>query len=154
MLFYRARTGTKDIPLPWVRALSLLALAAYPIGALILALGSARVVAVAAGYGLILAALIAAAALVGSSAQRIVGEQPEKLDEYEVHLRQRTLSLSYACFTVLVLLTVVYGAIAADKGLWLPRTYGEFNGLFWGVFLYASLLPTAVLAWALDAEPA
>ena len=154
MLFYRARTGSKDIPLPLVRTLSSLALTAYPLGALTLALGRGGAIGALIGYGLILAALVAATALIGSSVQRIVGEQPERLDEYELLLRQRAMSLSYVCFTVLVLLIVIYGAIAAEKGFWLPRTYGEFNGLFWGVFLYASLLPTSVLAWTLEAESA
>jgi hypothetical protein len=50
----------------------------------------------------------------------------------------------------LALLLVVYAAIASDNGLWVPATYEAFNGLFWGVFLYASVLPTALLSWMVE----
>jgi hypothetical protein len=45
---------------------------------------------------------------------------------------------------------VIYAAIASDTGLWVPSGYDAFNGLFWGVFLYASVIPTAVLSWMVD----
>jgi hypothetical protein len=31
--------------------------------------------------------------------------------------------------------------------LWLPHGYEQFNFIIWGVFLYAVILPAAVLAW-------
>jgi hypothetical protein len=103
-----------------------------------------------AGYSLILLALVAYAPLIGTSLQRIVGEETKLLDEYELRLRGRALSGSYAAFTALTLLLVIYAAIASDKGLWVPSSYDAFNGLFWGVFLYASVLPTAVLSWMVE----
>jgi hypothetical protein len=102
------------------------------------------------GYSLILLALVAYAPLIGTSLQRIVGEETKLLDEYELRLRGRALSASYAAFSVLALLLVIYAAIASDKGLWVPTSYDAFNGLFWGVFLYASVMPTAVLSWMVD----
>jgi hypothetical protein len=33
-----------------------------------------------------------------------------------------------------------------------PITDDVFSGLFWLVFLYATLLPTTILAWRLDPE--
>jgi hypothetical protein len=37
-------------------------------------------------------------------------------------------------------------------GAWLPSNYGGWNGLFWGAFLYVTLLPTARLAWTMDPD--
>jgi hypothetical protein len=102
------------------------------------------------GYGLILLALVTYAPLIGTSLQRIVGEGTKLLDEYELRLRGRALSASYAIFSGLALLLVIYAAMASDNGLWVPSTYEAFNGFFWGVFLYASVLPTAVLSWMVE----
>jgi hypothetical protein len=85
-----------------------------------------------------------------SSIQRIVGEEVKALDEFELRLRGRAMGLAYAIFTGLALVSVLYSAIAADKGFWFPSTYDEFNGVFWGVFLYAAVLPAAILSWLVD----
>jgi hypothetical protein len=102
------------------------------------------------GYGLILLALCAYAPLIGTSLQRIVGEETKQLDEYELRLRGRALSASYTAFSAFALMLVIYAAIAIDKGLWVPNSYEAFNGLFWGIFLYASVLPTALLSWMVE----
>lgn len=125
-------------------------LVAYPAGALLLALGPDMLATTLAGYGLILLALIAYAPLIGTSLQRIVGEDAKSLDEYELRLRGRALSASYAAFAGLTLLLVLYAAIASDMGLWIPATYEAFNGVFWGIFLYASVLPTGLLSWMVE----
>jgi hypothetical protein len=72
------------------------------------------------------------------------------LDEYELRLRGRALSASYTALAFLVLLLVLYAAIASDKGFWVPNSYEAFNGLFWGIFLYASVIPTALLSWMVE----
>jgi hypothetical protein len=133
-----------------VRICTAASLIAYPFGALILALGPDTLATMLVGYGLILVALVTYAPLIGTSLQRVVGEETKLLDEYELRLRGRALSASYAIFSGLALLLVIYAAIATDNGLWVPRTYEAFNGLFWGVFLYASVLPTAVLSWMVE----
>ena len=102
------------------------------------------------GYALILLALVAYALLIGTSLQRIVGEETKLLDEYKLRLCGPALSASYVVLSVLALLLVVYAATAGDKGLWVPSTYDAFNRLFWGVFLCASVLPTAVLSWMVE----
>ena len=102
------------------------------------------------GYSLILTALICVASLIKSALQRIVAEVPSELDEFELGLRSRAMNLAYATFTAFTLLGVVYAAIASDHGVWVPATYEDFNGLFWGVFLYAVILPVAVLSWLVD----
>jgi hypothetical protein len=93
---------------------------------------------------------VAYAPLIGTSLQRIVGEETKRLDEYELRLRGRALSASYAALSIVALVLVIYAAIASDKGFWVPSGYDAFNGLFWGVFLYASVIPTAVLSWMVD----
>nr|WP_295373794.1 hypothetical protein [uncultured Sphingosinicella sp.] len=150
MLYLQAQNGARDVSVAKVRLFSTFSLVAYPAGALLLALGPDALSTKLAGYGLILLALIAYAPLIGRSLQRIVGEDTKLLDEYELRLRGRALSACYAAFAMLALLLVLYAAIASDKGFWLPSTYEQFNGVVWGVFLYASVLPTALLSWLVE----
>jgi hypothetical protein len=150
MIYMRAADGPQDRSVGMIRVCTAASLIAYPCGALLLALGQDTLATKLMGYSLTLLALVAYAPLIGTSLQRIVGEETKLLDEYELRLRGRALSASYAAISVLALLLVIYAAIASDKGLWLPTTYDAFNGLFWGVFLYASVLPTAVLSWMVD----
>jgi len=150
MIFYRTNHGGRDLPVSTIRFLSVTSLAAYPAGALTLALAPDGLATSVIGFGLIALSLLSFAPLIGSSAQRIVGEEVSKLDEYELQLRSRAMNAAYACFTALTLLAVIYAAIAADKGGWVPDSYEEYNGLFWGVFLYAAALPLAILSFKLD----
>lgn len=150
MLFYRSQRGSRDLSVATVRIVSATSLVAYPAGALLLALGPDQLGTSLAGYGLILLALAAYVPLIGSSVQRIVAEETKRLDEYELRLRGRALSASYSAFAALSLLLVVYAAIASDKGLWFPDSYDEYNGVFWGLFLYACVLPTALLSWTVE----
>ena len=150
MIYMRATNGPRDRSVVTVRACTTASLLAYPCGALLLALGPDTLPTKIVGYGLILLALCAYAPLIGTSLQRIVGEETKLLDEYELRLRGGALSASYTTLSVLVLLLVIYAAIASDKGLWVPTSYDAFNGLFWGVFLYASVLPTALLSWMVE----
>ncbi len=157
MIYARSEANPRGLELSSTaaRAVSTAALAGYPAGALTLQFAPDALLSSAIGFGLILFALVMTALLSGSSVQRIASEQPAKLDEYELALRQRSLGFSYACFTALTLLAIFYAGVASDVGGWLPSTYAEFNGLFWGVFLYATVLPSAFLAWTMDrVEPA
>lgn len=150
MIFYRSDKGPRDLSLQMVRALSAATLLAYPAGALTMALGPDTAATLIAGSTLLVLSLISFTFLAGSSIQRIVAEEEKVLDEFERRLRGRAINRSYATFTALALLAVIYAAIASDKGGWVPSTYEEFNGLFWGVFLYAAVLPTAILSWNLE----
>ena len=150
MIFYRASTGPREMSVSALRLLTAASLICYPAGAAMLAFGPDTLANSVIGFGLILVALVCYAPLINSSIQRVVGEETKKLDEYELRLRGKAMSLTYAIFSGLVLLSVLYSAIAADKGFWFPSTYEEFNGIFWGVFLYASILPAAVLCWIVD----
>lgn len=151
MIFYRS---TADIPAPGaallrVRLLTLVALIGYPLGAVIrLASGGALALELT-GLAIVGVALVATLLVIGSSLQRIVAEQPDRLDEFELALRQRALSRSYSVVCGAVLLALIYAALAADFGGWLPAGYDQWSAIFWGFFVWASLLPTAFLAWTL-----
>lgn len=153
MLFYRSKASESGNgpSLATTRTLLAISLAAYPAGCLILALGpdgrGGLFAFEIAGLALILVAFLAAAPVLGSHFQRIVADQPRQLDEFELKIRQQAMSAAYAAFTALTLLVTIYAAIASDKGWWVPRSYEEFNALFWGIFLYACLLPTLFLVW-------
>lgn len=158
MIFYRSATSRAGSPsVSTLRGLTSVSLAAYPAGAAVMAAGdggSGTFPFDIAGLGLIALALVAAAPVMGSRLQRIVGETAKDLDEMELHLRHKALSWGYYAFTALVLLAVLYAGFASDAGWWVPRGFDAWNGLFWGAFLYASMLPTAFLAWTVkDPEP-
>lgn len=149
MLFYRSAVPATSISVSATRIISLLALIAYPVGAWLLH-GSESGLQSLLGYSMVLTALICAASLIKCSLQRIVVEVPSKLDEFELGLRNRAMNVSYETFTGIMLLGIVYGALAIDHAIWIPATYEDFNGLFWGVFLYAAVIPVAVLSWLVD----
>lgn len=150
MLYMRSTNGPRERSVEMARVCTAVSLIAYPCGALLLALGPDTLATTLAGYGLILLALVAYAPLIGSTLQRIVGEETKLLDEYELRLRGSALSASYTALSVSALMLVIYAAFATDKGLWVPSSYDAFNGLFWGVFLYSSVLPTAILSWMVE----
>lgn len=151
MIYYRnAQTPPRDLPVRSVRLLSLCALGAYPAGGLVLVLAPSTLATVTAGYALIVAAVACIFPLLSSSMQRIVGEEVGMLDEYELKLRSKAMNLAYSLFSGFVLLTTIYAALASDFGLWVPDSYDDFNGLFWGAFIYAVVLPVAVLGWLVD----
>jgi hypothetical protein len=158
MIFYRSAVSTGGAAGPSIqtlRVLTTVALTAYPAGALIRLLApqddAGRLVGLIAGFGLILVALIAATPVMGSRLQRIVAEQSSRLDEMELHLRHRAMTWSYSVLSAALLLAIMYSAVASDAGLWVPASYDEWNGMFWGAFLYVTLLPTAFLAWTMNA---
>ncbi len=147
-----SRGDVRTLSVRAMRALTATALAGYPLGALMKALSPWDAAALQmGGWALILVALIAAAPILTSQVQRIVGDRPADLDEFELALRQRALSLAYSLFATLVLLALLYAGIASDAGWWLPRGHDAWNGLFWGAVLYAMLIPPTVLAWSRDA---
>ena len=153
MLYYRLESGGRDLSRAAGRAISLVSLVSYPVGASLVGFGDSLETSIA-GYALITLALVCVAVMTGSTLQRIVGEQVDRLDEYEIKLRSRAVGAAYVCLSTLLLLAILYSAIASDKGGWVPATYAEFNGIFWGVFLYATMLPSACLAWQIDASDA
>lgn len=156
-MFYYRKSESQAQMSPWVmRGLTGFVLLAYPAGAILqlvmpdttpepgLTLGEI------AGFGLILLALLAFAFIAPSSLQRIIGEQTEKLDEFELEMRRRANAMAYQIFTVLTLLGLLYFGIASDSqrlNLWMPSSFDHWIAIIWGTILFAFVLPTAVLAW-------
>lgn len=156
MIYARSTRHPKGLGLPVkaARAIATTALLAYPAGALLRTLGPDTLATSLAGFGLILVALVATAMLLGSSVQRIAAEDKALLDEVELALRHRATNAAFGLFAGLTLAAILYAGIASDAGLWLPTAYDQFNGLFWGAFLYATVLPSACVAWMIPAETA
>lgn len=155
MIYYpAAKTGEPStLSIVRTRQLTLFSLLAYPAGAIAMVADGgavdARVLDIA-GLALIVLAVCASFPVIRSQVQRIIAGDPKTLDEFELGLRQRALGHAYAIFTGLALAAIFYCGVASDAGWWLPRSYDAFNALFWGVFLYAVLLPGALLSSSAD----
>tara|TARA_R110002073_G_scaffold37850_1_gene108838 strand:- start:408 stop:923 length:516 start_codon:yes stop_codon:yes gene_type:complete len=165
-IFYRGRSGKTQARSPammkWATSIALLA---YPAGCLIQLLFPDTTerpdlrFGEAAGLILVATSLFAFATFAASSFQRIVGEETDKLDEFEMELRRKAHAFSYQVFASLTLLFIIYLGISSDLldsdrlTLWHPQTYNHWNALFWGATLYALVLPTAYLAWTMPAAP-
>ena len=161
MFFYRGKTHrTPKRSTLMLRGATLTALIAYPAGAVLqlvfpdttpepgLTWGEG------VGFALIILALFAFVIIAPSHLQRIVGEEAKHLDEFEMDLRRKAYAFSYWALSAIVVIAVLYMALAADGNgdglitLWKPTTYDHWNAIFWGAMLYAVVLPTAYLAWA------
>ncbi|MEO1039161.1 MAG: hypothetical protein AAFX09_06410 [Pseudomonadota bacterium] len=162
--FYRGPSGriparSADL----MRLATSVALIAYPLGCLIqlifpdtspeagLSWGEGG------GFALIILALFAFVIIAPSQLQRITGEEAKALDEFEINLRRRAYTFAYQVFAAIVLVGILYTAIAVDTldsdrfTLWVPTSYDHWNAVFWGAVLYAFVLPTAYLAWTAPA---
>ncbi|MCR9130315.1 MAG: hypothetical protein NXI12_12400 [Alphaproteobacteria bacterium] len=159
--FYRGGSGSvPQRSRATMRIATLAALTAYPAGCILqivfpdatpepgLAAGEI------AGFALVAVSLLAFCFIAPSWLQRIVGEQADCLDEFEMDLRRRAYTFSYNVFAGMAVLFAIYMALSvdlADSGklqLWTPATYDHWNAIFWGAMLYAFVLPTTWLAWA------
>lgn len=55
---------------------------------------------------------------------------------------------AYRVVSASAVLGTIWIAIGVDKGLWwIPRTYNEWNYVFWGLFILTTSLPAAFLSW-------
>ena len=159
MIFWtsaNSRQG-KPIGIHAARVLSTTALVLYPAGALLRMLGPDTPATAIAGWTMILASIGCAALLAGSSFQRIVGDQENQLDEYELKLRYRAIQGSYLTLTALGLAILFALQVTNDVTGMLSgveATNGMLSGIFWGLFLYSTVLPTAILAWRMSPEDA
>lgn len=87
---------------------------------------------------------------------KLANAPDDMLDERQIRARDAAYRGAYALVATAVLLPLVYWYIAADADkfvLWLPRTFGERNAVFWGAWLFLTTLPAAVLVW-LEPDPA
>lgn len=157
MIFYRSPASQGGGPaLSTLRTFIAVALIAYPVGCLVMLLGHHtkgqfpfdQLI----GFGLMVIGLLSAAPVMGSRLQRIVGDVPSKLDEMELQQRHKAMNGAYMTFTAVFLAAIAYLALASDKGWWVPTGYGQWTAVFWGVFLYSTLIPTTILAWTMPEE--
>lgn len=153
MLYFRSNRSPREISLTTARFLSFVSLLSYPAGALTLTFASGTTAANVVGYGLVLLSVASYVLLIGSSIHRIVGEDVRALEESELRLRGQALSRSYAAFTMLTMLAVLYGGLAIDLGGWVPRSFEEYNGIFFGLVLMTAVLPIALLSWSVETLP-
>ena len=160
MLYYRSSSqpasGGRPISTARLRALTTIPLLAYPAGCIIRLAAPDAAIADIAGLALILLALACVALIIPSYFQRIVGEEKQKLDEFEMDLRRRAYTAAYQGFSALALILVMYIGVASDAQeklpwLWTPSSFDHWSAIFWGGFLYAALLPTAWIAWFVGA---
>ncbi|MFM5884807.1 MAG: hypothetical protein ACKOQ3_05695 [Novosphingobium sp.] len=151
MFYYRSPGADQPITLQRARLTTGLALVLYPVGALLPVVAGSITAARLIGLCLIAIAFACALLMGKTTLQRIVGEEASRLDEYELKLRARATSMVYQILSALVLAGVFYLAVATDAGWWYPKSYEEFNGLFWGIFLYCFMLPGFILAWQAEA---
>lgn len=154
MIFHRSlqNPAGRSRSLASVRTIVVATLAAYPVGGLLQVLGPDTLGTQLTGLLLILASFAGLAVLAGTRVARVTGEVADLLDEYERDLRARAMETSYQLFASLVLVGIIYLALASDFGWWLPAGYGQWNAVFWLVFLCASVVPTAVLAFTLPSD--
>lgn len=146
-----------------IRFATTLALLAYPAGCLVLLITpdatseSGQVFGEALWLVLLLTALGAFVYIAPSYQQRIVGEQADRLDEFELQVRQRAYAFSYRAFSALSLIGLIYLALSFDiaqsmgVSLWRPVSSDHWNAIIWGALLYAFVLPTAYIGWTMKA---
>lgn len=152
MLFYK-RANDAGASAPFhvrrVRALTAYALAAYPVGGVIMLISEAaeNPWLAMAGLAVIVSAIAACFGFIGGAFQRITGDVESGLDERELDQRRRAQAFAYQAFGALTMFALIYLAIASDKGLWVPASYDAWNAVWWGALLYLLTLPTAFLAW-------
>ncbi len=135
------------------RLLTGLALIVYPVGAAMLGFGPDQTAYVIVGWTLVFIAMLSTLFLMGMSLHRIVSGQESMLDEFELKLRHRAISTAYGMIALLGALAIFGLQMLTDSTTVhqsdaLSGDY--FTGFLWGLMLYATLLPTAVLAWNMD----
>lgn len=158
---YRARLDygldTIDMTTATMRKLTIVALTAVPLGALIQEWFSSR-----PEIGLLLGGLFmavgffSALALLATRAYKVVEGRPGPSSEYEKSLRLEGRARAYTILANLLPASLLYGFLATDLGLWFPRDKSDWHLVLILTVNLLMILPTAVLVWSgkLDDEPA
>ncbi|MCM8557385.1 hypothetical protein [Sphingomicrobium sediminis] len=131
-----------------ILALSIYALSAYSVGALLRLFSPVDWLAIL-GLLLIASAAFATVPIWSSRVYKIASNEKIKLDEFELQMRLRSITSAYQGVAVVVVLFMGYLMIANDVGLWLPNVADHLNGFFWGFMLYVLILPVLILSWKL-----
>jgi len=139
------------IPAQHVRRRDVLMLfALYPLGTILLF----QLVSDSAWYGLAHIVLTISILTVfgifrvGRVGKAIADDLDSRLDERQIALRNSAYLDSYRIVSGIVILGVIWIAIGTDLGYWwIPTTWHEWNAIVWGLFIYLTSLPSAILAW-------
>ena len=137
---------TRFIPLLHRRVAAVLQLASYPLLFLGLTL---------TGLNPNTATLLALAGVVAVSVYLYYntdlwqfGNAPDtQLDERQVQARNQAYRLAYMSVSALVVLLLLYLAIAADFGWPVLSGYDQLHPFFWTVWILVMSFPSAILAW-------
>lgn len=128
----------------------ILLFALYPVGTLLLY----NAMSTSPWYGLAHVVLTVAIATlfgmqrVGRVGRAIADDIDARLDERQLAMRNSAYLDSYRIVAGLVILGVIWIALGTDLGYWwIPSTWHEWNAIVWGLFIYLTLLPSAILAW-------
>jgi len=96
----------------------------------------------------VLAITFLAVRRVARAGRLIADDADSRLDERQLAVRNAAYLDAYRIVSATVLLGTIWVAIGVDKGLWwIPRTYNEWNDIFWGLFILTLNLPAAFLSW-------
>ena len=71
----------------------------------------------------------------------------EQLDERQVQTRNQAYRLAYIGVSALIILLIVSLLMADHYGLNLPRGYDQISPVFWTIWTFVMVLPSAILAW-------
>ncbi|GAB3643189.1 hypothetical protein [Spirosoma arcticum] len=76
------------------------------------------------------------------------GNAPDdQLDERQVQTRNQAYRLAYIGVSGLVVLLLIYLALANDLRLLVPRGFDQVTPFFWTIWTFVMVLPSAILAW-------
>ena len=85
---------------------------------------------------------------VGRVGKAMADDVDARLDERQLAMRNSACLDSYRIVAGLVICGVIWIALGTDLGhWWFPTTWHEWNAIVWGLVIYLTLLPSAVLAW-------
>jgi hypothetical protein len=150
---YRARLDlgfdSIDMSAATMRKLTVAALVAYPVGALLrVQFGADHFLGVAVGNLLTLSALVIGFMVYGTRFYQIVEADDARLDEYQRSLRRATIADAYIVLSSLALVLLCYLYFALEFGLWLPASSEAWQKFAVGLGLLIMVLPTAMLVWS------
>lgn len=85
---------------------------------------------------------------VGRVGKAIADDADARLDERQLALRNSAYTDAYRFVSGLVLIGCIAIALGSDlRQPWVPTGYEEWNAIVWGLFIYLTSLPSAILAW-------
>lgn len=136
-----------------LRRMTLFALVAYPLGAILrIAGGEIGLLGGVVGNLLTFAAIMVMFVCLGSTVSELVGNESGALDEYQRGLRTRAFARSYGTLFCLICGSFTYLYFAFEFGFWTPSDAEQWQAIAMGFILATMLLPTTLLVWLGDVD--